>query len=83
MNNITLDTGQNLTSLGFAFLFLKYLLPVVLVGILLIGSFVFFYWLWKKINFTGFDIDNRDTQILLIIGLIVVVALVAVLGAMG
>lgn len=78
----TIDVGPTLGSLGFAFLFLKYLLPVVLVGILLIGAFVFFYWLWKKINFTGFDLDNRTTQVTLIIGLIVVVALVAVLGAL-
>lgn len=36
--NYSFDTGSNLTALGFTFLFLKYLLPVVIVVVLIVGA---------------------------------------------
>lgn len=86
MNNINFDVGQNLTSLGFALLFLKYLLPIFLGFIILLVIAGFLYWVYRQFqnNFRDFDLDDRKTQVNVIVGLILGVVffvfLVAVLN---
>ena len=59
--NYSIDIGNNLTSLGFAFLALKYLLPLI-IGIVLLVIFIYLIkWLF---NYLGLQL-NTPNQILL------------------
>jgi hypothetical protein len=49
MNNINFDVGPNLTHLGFTWLFLHYLLPIVFAIILVILIFGGLYLLAKQV----------------------------------
>jgi hypothetical protein len=66
--NYSFDIGPHATSLGFAFLFFKYLLPVVIGAVLIVGI----YLVGRKI-LTGTEMTdiNRNHLILAIaVGLI-------------
>ncbi len=54
---MTFDTGTNLTALGFAFLFLKYILPILIGLALVVGGVAFFSYLYRRTYnpLTGFD----------------------------
>lgn len=71
--NYTFDTGSNLTALGFTLLFLKYLLPVVLVVVLIIGVVILTkYALTKK----RLSVDTKWLVIVLsVIGLLVAISM--------
>lgn len=45
MEQFTFDVGTNLTSLGFAFLFLRYVFPVVIVALVALAVF----WMYQDI----------------------------------
>jgi flagellar biogenesis protein FliO len=70
----TIDVGPNLFTLGAAWLFLKYLLPVLIILVLIIGG----YLLVRKL-LTGRELtDINKNQLLLILavgGIILVVLL--------
>jgi|GEM_PF-5321157 len=70
----SLDVGQNLTSLGFTFLFLKYVLPLIFG---LIGFALALYGLKRFLDYLGLDISNKQQALLsLIFALLIVVAFI-------
>lgn len=84
MNNINFDVGTNLTSLGFFYLILKFLLNPIIGLILLVVAAVIIYQAWTRwgsTNFEGFDLDNRATQVALIIGIFLIVVFITVISA--
>lgn len=72
----SLDFGSNITSLGFAFLFLKYLLPVILffvaVGLII---FVISRILNTQIDFNLNTLENPSFWIFAVVVLLLVIAL--------
>lgn len=72
--NYNLDVGQNLTSLGFAFLFLKYVLPLIFG---LIGFGLALWGLKKLLDYLGLDISStQQTFLSLIFALLIVIAFI-------
>lgn len=71
--NYSFDVGPHLTSLGFTFLFLKYLLPVVIGIVLIVGL----YLLVRKL-LTGAEMSNINKNYVILaiaVGLILLVVL--------
>lgn len=69
---MTIDVGTNLTSLGFTFLALKYLLPLV-VGLIIAGAGFFgLRYLLQQLNL---DLSNREQLMTVLFLLVVVFAL--------
>lgn len=67
--NYSLDVGQNLTSIGFAFLFLKYLMPVI-IGLILLA--VAYFGIKKLLEIL--DIELNQTTLLTILGILMIIA---------
>lgn len=68
---MTIDVGSNLSSLGFAWLFLHYLLPVA-IGIALIGVGI----LGIKYLISQLPYENRNLTWLLLFGLFVLLIVI-------
>jgi hypothetical protein len=81
MNNYSLDVGPHLTSLGFTLIFVKYLLPVVIVLALIIGAYFLISHYWPK-PYSPFD-PIREPQTynksLIVIGVCVALIIIAAL----
>jgi len=75
--NMNIDVGSNLTSLGFTWLFLHYLLQFIIGIILLAVSVIGGIYLYNKLNvFSPISITKND----FILGLIIAGIIVILIG---
>lgn len=72
----TFDVGNNLASLGFAFLFLKYVLPIVLV--IIVGLVVLYFMkpLIKQVGDGIGKVSKKKGGLALLVVIILIIALV-------
>ena len=74
--DISLDTGSNLTSLGFLWLILHYLLPVI-IGIILIA--IGFFALRYLLDELNISFPSQDITLLLSVSLITILIILGTL----
>lgn len=70
---MTFDVGPNLTALGFTWLFLHYILPLLLVGVILLGLYLFF----KSFIFPNLQLDPKYTTLVVLVILILLAVALA------
>lgn len=70
---MTFDVGQNLTLLGLLYLFFKYLLPVIIGLILIIGAILF-----VRLLYTNVDLPINKNWLIVIVCFVLILLAVLI-----